>query len=254
MPAIVGPAAIGGDRMGVTTMSAGQIMKELAKLGNEGYKKTMLKHGSKEPFFGVKIEELKKYQKKIKKDYALALALYETGNGDAMYLAGLIADETKMTKKDLDRWLKRATSTIIVEYTVPWVAAESESGYELAKEWIESDDENIASAGWSTLGSLVAVRSDEELDLKGLEKLMARVAKSIHKAPERVKYTMNGFIIAVGAYVAALSEKAVAVAKQIGKVTVDMGDTDCKVPSAVEYIAKAIKRNGVGKKRMTARC
>ena len=53
---------------------------------------------------------------------------------------------------------------------------------------------------------------------------MGRVAKSIHKAPNRVRYTMNGFIIAVGSYVAALTDKAVAVAKKVGKVSVDVGD------------------------------
>ena len=55
-------------------------------------------------------------------------------------------------------------------------------------------------------------------------------------------------------FVEELSDKAIAVAKQIGKVTVDMGDTACKVPSAVEYIEKVTKRRGVGKKRTTARC
>jgi len=240
--------------MAGTSMSCGQIMKELAKLGNEGYKRTMLRHGAVEPYYGVKIEYLKNYQKKIRKDYTLALELYETGCGDAMYLAGLIADETRMTKKDLTRWVKQSKWGMISEYTVAWVAGESEHGFELAKEWVDSDDELIASAGWATLSSMVAVKPDEELDLKGLEKLMGRVSKEIHKAKNRVKYTMNGFIIAVGSYVAALSDKAIAVAKDIGKVTVDMGDTACKVPNAAEYIAKVAKKRGIGRKRATARC
>lgn len=62
----------------------------------------MLKHGVKEPFFGVKIEYLKPIQKKVKKDYELAKGLYATGNADAMYLAGLIADDDTMTKDDLN--------------------------------------------------------------------------------------------------------------------------------------------------------
>lgn len=240
--------------MSGTTMTAPQIMKELARLGNESYKQTLMKHGAKEPFFGVKIEDLKKYQKKIKKDYELSLALYDTGNSDAMYLAGLIADETRMTEKDLKRWVKKAHWGMISEYTVPWVAGESPCGYELAKEWIDSDDEQIAAAGWATLSSLVSVRPDDELDLKGLEKLMARVAKSIHKAPNRVRYTMNRFIIAVGSCVAPLTDKAVDTAKKIGKVSVNMGDTACKVPGAVEYIAKVAKAKKIGRKRTTTRC
>lgn len=235
-------------------MTAPQIVKELAKLGTASYKNTMLKHGAKEPYFGVKIEDLKKYQKKIKKNHELALALYESGIGDAMYLAGLIADETKMTAKDLNRWVKKASWGMISEYTVPWVAGESRHGYELAKEWIDSDDEQIAAAGWSTLASLVSVRPDDELDVKGLEKMMARVAKSIHKAPNRVRYAMNRFIIAVGAHVVPLTDKAVETAHKIGKVNVDMGDTCCKVPDATEYIAKVARAKKIGRKRATARC
>jgi 3-methyladenine DNA glycosylase AlkD len=65
-------------------------------------------HGIKEPFFGVPVSELKKFQKRIKKDYQLALDLYDTGNYDAMYLAGLIADDARMTRKDLQRWAEKA--------------------------------------------------------------------------------------------------------------------------------------------------
>ena len=212
-----------------TTMSAEQIIKELSRLGSASYKATMMRHGAKEPIFGVSIAELKKYQKKIKKDHELAMALYDSGISEAMYLAGLIADETRMTKKDLERWAKKATWGMIGEYTVPWVAAESAFGEELGLAWIDSKDEQIAAGGWCTLAGMVAVRPDDELDLKLLEKLMGRVVKTIHKAPNRVRYTMNSFIIAVGSYVAALTDKAVAAAKQIGKVSVDMGDTDCKL-------------------------
>src|SRR5262249_1583128 len=149
-------------------------------------------------FFGVKVEELKKIQKRIKKDYKLALELYDSGISDAMYLAGLIADDAKMTKKDLQGWVKEAHWYMLSEYTVPWVAAESKHGRELALEWIESGKENIASTGWATLSSLVAIKDNAELDLAELKQLLQRVQKTIHRQPNRVRYVMNGFVIAVG--------------------------------------------------------
>jgi len=82
-----------------------------------------------------------------KKDYQLALDLYDTGIYDAMYLAGLIADDMKMTKKDLRHWIKNAHCPALCEYTVPWVAAGSQHGLELAREWIESEKESVAMAG-----------------------------------------------------------------------------------------------------------
>jgi 3-methyladenine DNA glycosylase AlkD len=234
--------------------TATEIVAELKKLGSESIKKILFKHGAKEPFFGVKVEDMKKIQKRVKTDHALALALFDTGIGDAQYLAGLIADPPQMTKAQLQKWAKTATWGMVGEYTVPWVASESRFGAELAREWIDSRKEPIAASGWSTWGSLVGIKPDEELDLDELVVLLDRVQKGIHKAPNRVRYTMNGFMIAVGSFVPTLSPKAKAVAKAIGVVEVDMGGTSCQVPDAVTYIEKVEKSGRAGRKRKSARC
>ncbi len=94
-------------------------MKELEAMGNEQTKKVLMKHGAKEPIFGVKVGDLKKIVKKVKKDHDLSLAIYNTGNSDAMYLAGLIADENQITKEQLQSWAEKANWYMISEYTVP---------------------------------------------------------------------------------------------------------------------------------------
>ena len=235
-------------------MQAKEIVDELKALGDEKYTSTMLKHGVKEPYFGVKIEDLKKIVKRIKTDYQLALDLYETGISDAMYLAGLIADDAAMTSMDLKRWVKKATSPLICEYTVPWVAAGSPTGWDVAKEWIESKQENIASAGWSTFSSIVATKDDSELDLAELKKLLQRVEKSIHKQPNRVCNCMNGFLISVGTYVQSLSNFALETAEKIGPVVVETNGTACKIPFAPDRIKKVQASKSVGKKRKSAKC
>ena len=235
-------------------MTAKAILEQLKPLGLDSYKKVLLNHGIKEPIFGVKIEELKKFQKRIKKDYQLALDLYDTGVYDAMYLAGLIADDHKMTKRDLRHWAETANNSGISEYTVPWVAAESLHGHELALEWIESKKEDIASSGWATLRGLVAIKDDAELDLAELKQLLQRVQQTIHQQPNRVRYAMNDFVISVGSYVKALTDTALQTAAKMGTVMVDMSGTACKVPSAAEYIQKVQKRGTIGKKRKTVKC
>jgi 3-methyladenine DNA glycosylase AlkD len=235
-------------------MTAKEIVEQLKPLGKDTYKKVLQNYGVKEPFFGVKIEDLKKFQKRIKKDYQLALDLYDTGVYDAMYLAGLIADDLQMTKKDLRRWVEQAYCGMLSEYTVPWVASESKHGRELALEWIESEKESVAAAGWATFSSLVSIKDDGDLDPAELKRLLQRVQKTIHEQPNRVRYAMNGFVIAVGSYVQALTDLALQTAAKIGQVTVDMNGTACKVPYAPEYIQKVQKRGAIGKKRKTAKC
>jgi 3-methyladenine DNA glycosylase AlkD len=235
-------------------MTAREIVEELRKLGSESIKKVLRNHGVQEPFFGVKIADMKQIQKRIKKDYQLALDLYDTGNYDAMYLAGLVADDAKMTKKDLNRWVKMANGGALASATVPWVAAGSHHGYEIALEWIDSEKENVAVAGWATLSSLVALKDDDDLDLAGLKRLLQRVEKTIHQQPDSVRSAMNGFLIALGTYVQGLSDLVMQAAAKVGQVSVDMGDTACKVPNALERIHKAQESGAVGKKRKTVKC
>jgi 3-methyladenine DNA glycosylase AlkD len=235
-------------------MTLEQVMNELKSYGNETTKRIFINHGAREPFYGVKVQDLKKIVKKIKKDYKLSLELYDTGNSDAMYLAGLIADEKAMTRQDLQKWVKGAYWYMISDYTVPWIAAESNFGTELAMEWIESEEEFITSAGWATLSNLVSIKPDSELDIETLHILLDRVDKEIHSAQNRVRYSMNGFVISTGSYVKALTDKAIRIGKNIGKVNVDMGGTACKVPLATQYIQKVIDRGSIGKKRKMARC
>src|SRR5688500_9815650 len=235
-------------------MTAAEIVNELKPLGAASYKKVLHNHGIPEPVLGVKIEELKKFQKRIKKDYRLALDLYDTGIYDARYLAGLVADESKMTKKDLQRWIETANCGALCDHTVAGVAAESRYGRELALEWIDSPKEQVAAAGWSTLSLLVATKDDAELDAAELKRLLGRVEKEIQRERNTVKYAMNGFVIAVGSYVKPLTDAAVKTAKKIGPVEVDMGDTACKVPFAPDYIKKVQDRGSIGKKRKAARC
>jgi len=235
-------------------MTAKDILKELEAYGNEQTKTTLMKHGAKEPLFGVKVQDLKKILKKTKKNHELSLELYATGNSDAMYLAGLMADEKQITKEQLEDWVEKAYWSYLCEYVVPWVAAETVYGFELGLKWIQSDKETVASAGWGTLAYFAAVNEDDKLDTKVYIKLLDTVKKEIHDTQNRVRYTMNGFVIAVGTYVEALTDKSKEIASEIGKVSVDVGGTACKVPLANEYLDKAIDKGRIGKKRKTARC
>jgi len=230
------------------------VMADLQAHGSESTKKVLVKHGAREPFFGVKVDHLKTIVKKVKRDHALALALYDTGNSDAMYLASYLSDPAAFTKAQLNKWAKGAYWHYLSCFAVPWAAAESRFGRELALEWMGSKKEQIAAAGWSTYSSLLSIQPDEELDHAEITDLLARVVRDIHAAPNRAKAAMNNFVIAVGTYVPALTAKAKATAKAVGTVDVDVGDTSCKVPDAGVYIDKVIASGRHGKKRKSVRC
>lgn len=231
-----------------------QVMSELEKNGSEQTRKTYARHGTVGPMYGVKIGDLKVIAKKIKGEQDLACDLYATGNHDAMYLAGIVADGAQMSKKQLENWALAAKSPMIAEYTVPGVAAESPHARALALKWIRSRKESLAASGWNTYNGLISVTDDDDLDLGEIADLLDRIVETIDAAPNKVRYAMNNFVIAVGAYVKPLLKKAKAAAKKIGVVAVDMGDTACKVPVATAYIEKIESMGRVGKKRKSAKC
>lgn len=235
-------------------MKLDEVMKALAAKGSATTKKTLLRHGAVEPLFGVRIGDLKPLVKQLKGEQELALALYATGNSDAMYLAGLVADGRRMTRKQLDQWAAGATWHMIAGCCVAWVAAEHPQGFEAARKWIDSSKPLVAIAGWTTLGALAATIPDDQLPLKEFGALLDRCARTMPDAPDRVRYAMNQFVICCGTYIQDLGDRAIATARRLGKVEVDMGDTACQVPEAESYILKSRRGQPVAPKRKTARC
>ncbi|EPD51237.1 DNA alkylation repair protein [Paenisporosarcina sp. FSL H8-0542] len=234
-------------------MTYEEVMNYLKEVGTEQTKKTFVNHGATGEFYGVKVGDMKKILKHVKKDQELALKLYDSGVSDAMYLAALAIDPKLMTKDQLQNWVKAAYWSMLSEYSVAWVASESQFAMELAREWMQSDNEMVACAGWSTYTNYLTYAGASELDLQEISRLLEVIRVGIHQAPNRVRYNMNAFVISVGGYVPELREDAQHVATEIGKVHVDMGGTACKVPLAFDYIEKVIAR-GEPKKKKTVRC
>jgi 3-methyladenine DNA glycosylase AlkD len=232
------------------------VMTALKNKGKEQTRKIYARHGmDSHRVLGVSVADLKVIAKTIKGQQDLACELYSTGIMDAMYLAGIVADGAKLTAAQLNSWLDQAEGLqMISEYTIPWLAVENTHARALALQWMKSKKEHAAAAGWNTYGGLLALKPDADLDLAEIESLMNTVVRQIHKAPNRVRQCMNLFVISVGGYVKPLLARAKTAARQIGEVTVDMGETACKVPDAVAYIEKIESMGRIGKKRKTMRC
>lgn len=216
------------------------IMQKLESLSNTQIKNIYIKHGAKEPLYGVKAGDLKPIVKKIKKDYELSKKLFETGNYDAMYLAGLISDPQKMSKEDFTNWIKKAYCHGLSDYTVATTLAKSEIAQEIADEWISSQKELYQSAGWTCYCQLL--KYNYKISKEKLEQYLYNIKLNIHNSANRTRYSMNNFVISVGSFYKPLQKEALEVAKNIGKIYVDMGETNCKTPLATKYIQKAISK------------
>jgi hypothetical protein len=230
------------------------VMKELESLGKERIKKTYISNGAVEPLFGVATGAMKPLAKLIKKNQALANQLYTSGNYDAMYFAGVIADPKEMTEADFERWINGAYFYMLSDYVVAVTLAETDIAQVVADKWIASGDELKMSAGWSCYCWLLGSRKDSEFSASKLSSMLDQVVNTIHQSPERTKSAMNNFIYTVAISYLPLHEKAVETAKEVGPVEMKRDNKKSSILLASENIQKELDRGKLGFKRKYVRC
>lgn len=235
-------------------MNFEMVMQELETLGKERTKKIYISNGAHEPLFGVATGEMKPIAKKIKINQPLAEQLYSTGNYDAMYFAGIIADPKAMTEADFDRWIDASYFFMLSDYVVAVTLAETDIAQQVADNWIASGEELRMSAGWSCYCWLLGNRPDDEFLESKLANMLDLVQKTIHDVPERTKYAMNNFIYTVAVSYRPLHDKAVETAKAVGPVEVNKDKKKSKFLNASENIQKAVDKGQIGFKRKYVRC
>ncbi|AND38170.1 DNA alkylation repair protein [Cytobacillus oceanisediminis] len=230
------------------------VMQELEALSKERTKKMYISNGAHEPLFGVATGAMKPIAKKIKRNQSLAEELYATGNYDAMYFAGIIADPEAMTEADFDRWMDDAYFYMLSDYVVAVTLAEADIAQAVADKWIESGEELRMSGGWSCYCWLLGNRPDAEFSEEKLAKMLDKVKDTIHDSPERTKSAMNNFVYTVGVSYLPLHEKAVETAKAIGPVEMKRDKKKSSFLHASENIQKEVDRGKLGFKRKYVRC
>ncbi|SFH96118.1 MULTISPECIES: DNA alkylation repair protein [unclassified Bacillus (in: firmicutes)] len=230
------------------------VMQELEALSKERTKKMYISNGAHEPLFGVATGVMKPIAKKIKINQRLAEELYSTGNYDAMYFAGIIANPKAMSESDFDRWMDGAYFYMLSDFVVAVTLSESDFAQDVADKWIASGDELRMSAGWSCYCWLLGNRLDNEFSESKISNMLEIVKNTIHDSPERTKSAMNNFLYTVGVSYLPLHEKAVETAKEIGTVEVKRDKKKSSFLNAYESIHKEIDRGRLGFKRKYVRC
>lgn len=230
------------------------VMQDLEALGKERMKKIYLSNGAKEPLFGVATGAMKPLAKIIKKNQPLAEQLYATGNYDAMYFAGIIADPMTMTEADFERWMDGAYFYMLSDYVVAVTLSETEIAQGVADQWIASGEELRMSAGWSCYCWLLGNRADAEFNTGKIENMLEQVKNTIHDSPERTKSAMNNFIYTVGISYLPSHDKAVEIAKAVGPVEIKRDNKKSSILLAADNIQKEADRGRLGFKRKYVRC
>lgn len=219
-----------------------QVMQELEAAGTEQNRKIYRRHGAGDNQFGVSYATLGAIEKQIKReknparDHEIGLELWATGNRDAQVLALRLLDPRRVDRDALNQWVRGLGDYGMADALGVFVAKVPDAR-ELGYAWIDAEGEWIETTGWNVIGNLVALGEISEAECT---ELLVRIEREIHTAKNRVRYSMNQVVIAVGVRDGALYPLAMTSAQTIGPVMVDHGQTGCKTPDAASYIEKTL--------------
>lgn len=222
-------------------MTLQEIMDTLSSMGTERTKKMYLSQGAIEPVYGVATGALKPLAKVLKNDQTMSEALFQTGNYDAMYLAGMIADVKQMQPADYERWMKKAYFSNISNFIIAVTLAESDCAQDVADRFILEGDDLVMAAGWSCYEWLLGSRKDDYFDCDKLRIMLNEVEATYQIMPKLTQSAMIGFIKAVGISYIPLHEDAMQTAEKLNA-------------SAFASIQKEKERGRIGFKRKHVRC
>lgn len=231
-------------------MTFEEVMNQLESLGTEQTRKIYTNHGNDIEMFGVSVANLKKVLKPIKKDKDLGMKLLKSRNSDAIYLSQWIVDPEVLTIDDLEEIIELTDYYMTLDVVIPTLAYKNKPlTWKCIHEWIDSDNPRKRQAAYSLYSLVLGSYPNEEIEEEDVRNKLEHIEKVIHDEANRVRYSMNNFVISAGIYNGSLTQDCIGISERIGKVSVYMGKTSCKVPFAPEYIRKVEKMGRIGKKR-----
>lgn len=218
-----------------------ETLAELESLGTAQNRKVYSRHGAKAPMFGVSYAHLRRLAKRLAPNHHLATGLWASGNHDARVLATMVDDPSRISAQVL-RQRRRDVNSYVLADALASLAGRTPLREALAREWThDPGDEWAGATGWSLVAAQALDTTGRLPDSYFFDRL-AYIENNIANAANRVRHSMNGALIAIGCRSQEMRHAAERTASEIGKVQVDHGQTSCKTPEAVPYLAKVWKR------------
>lgn len=130
-------------------MDVEEVIELLKQQANANYLAGMQRFGiNSDKALGVKVPELRKLAKSIKKNHELAQQLWDTGLHEARLLASMIDDPALVTIQQIDSWVKDFNSWDICDQVCGNLFDRTPYAIEKALEFSNHEEEYIKRAGF----------------------------------------------------------------------------------------------------------
>lgn len=234
-------------------MTKTEVMALLKENRNERGQKNWQKLGAgtgEIKSFGIGLTQLRKLAKKIGRNHKLALQLWKSDNHDARIVGLLVDEPRKITREQAEAQVEETAPGMLAhvfsscDATLP----KTEFAFDLAKEWIDSEDTLRRRAGYGLLHELSKNPRNKALTDEFFLDVIRRIHKDIEDEDNMVRLSMATALMGIGKRNVKLNQAAIKVAKDLGPVDYNDNDgsTKCEPFDVLKHLTSDYLRQKLG--------
>ncbi len=193
---------------------AAGILLQLERRGSKRNRDGMARYGlTAEKVFGVSVARLHDIARRVGKNHALALLLWESGWYEARMLAALIDEPSRVTVRQMDRWARDFENWGICDTCCMHLFDRTPHAWGRAEAWSRRKAEFVKRAGFALVASLA--RHDKEAGDEPFLRALAWIEREAHDDRNFVKKAVNWALRAIAERNTRLNRAALAVARRL---------------------------------------
>ena len=197
-------------------MDKNEVLAWLQKRGTKATVEGMARYGiAAERAFGVPMGTLLSLRKRLGKDHALAMALWDSGWYEARLLAALVGDPQRVTRRQMNAWAASFENWGDCDTVCFHLFDRTPFAWEKARQWAASPREFVKRAAFALMACLAL--HDKAAPDKSFLALLPLIEKGARDERNFVKKGVNWALRAIGRRNLALSAAALAVAKRLAR-------------------------------------
>jgi 3-methyladenine DNA glycosylase AlkD len=190
------------------------ILRELESHGSATNRAGMARFGiDTSDAYGVPLSRLRLIARRIGRDHALALQLWDTGVREARLLAVFIADPKVMTRAQMDAWVSQIASWDVCDGASNDLFRKTPFAWQAARAWSRRKPEFVRRAGFVMM-AVLAVHDKQAPDGQ-FRALLPRIEAAASDERNFVKKAVNWALRQIGKRNPALRREAVRVAGRL---------------------------------------
>jgi len=163
--------------------------------------------------FGVRMSDMQQVAKRLGRNHALSLALWETGNYEARTIAAFVAERERVTPALMDRWCRDFDNWAICDTVCFKLFDRTSHAFAKVAQWADRKDEFQKRAAFALLASLAL--HDKLAGNEAFTKGLQLIERSATDERNFVKKGVSWALRAIGGRNAELRSAAIALARKL---------------------------------------